>query len=106
MGRKPQVTFAPQTPGEVLKKHVLDAKGITQDQLARAMNVSRLSVNQLVNGKRNITADMALRLSHVLGTTKEFWFNLQRDYDFAEAQRALAPELDSLTVLRSSDDYK
>ncbi|HWA90500.1 MAG TPA: HigA family addiction module antitoxin [Rhizomicrobium sp.] len=83
---------------------MLDAKGITQDQLARAMAVSRLSVNQLVNGKRSITADMALRLARVLGTTEEFWFNLQRDYDLSEARRALGSKLDALTVLRKPEE--
>jgi addiction module HigA family antidote len=103
MVRKTQDAFTPQTPGEVLKKYIVDAKGITQDQLARAMEVSRLTVNQLVNGKRSVTAEMSLRLARVLGTTPDFWLNLQREVDLFEAKKKLASKIESLTVLRRGD---
>jgi addiction module HigA family antidote len=104
MVRKPQTLFTPKTPGEVLKTYVLKAGGPTQDQLAQALNVSRLSVNQLLNGKRSVTAEMALRLSQVLGTTPDFWLNLQRDVDLFDARQKLDAELGRLTVLRKRNE--
>jgi addiction module HigA family antidote len=102
MPHEPQTPFTPKTPGEVLKEYIFDAKGITQDGLARALGVSRLTVNQLVNGKRSITAEMALRLERVLGTTAEFWLNLQRDVDLALARRKLGSRMPELTVLHKT----
>jgi addiction module HigA family antidote len=89
----------PITPGEVLKKRILSA-GITQERLADAMAVSRLSINQIVNGRRSITAEMALRLAHVTSTTPELWLNLQRVVDLYDARRKLEPELRNLVVVR------
>jgi antitoxin HigA-1 len=89
----------PITPGEVLKKRILKA-GITQERLADAMAVSRLSINQIVNGRRSITAEMALRLAHVTSTTPELWLNLQREVDLYDARRKLEPELARFVVLR------
>lgn len=100
MAEKVQKPFAPQTPGEVLKQYVLNIDGVTQDVLAEAMDVSRLTVNQLLNDKRNITAEMALRLSRVLSTTPEFWLNLQQATDLDRARRKLAGALPKLRVLR------
>src|SRR5271169_4669462 len=90
----------PMTPGEVLRKRILHA-GITQEQLADAMAVSRLSVNQIINGRRSITAEMALRLAHVTSTTPELWLNLQRKVDLYNARRSLEPALPRLVVLRA-----
>jgi addiction module HigA family antidote len=89
----------PTSPGEVLRKHILGAS-ITQDQLAKAMKVSRFSVSQIINGRRSITADMALRLAHVTSTSAGFWLNLQRQVDLYEANLKLASVLDQLQVLR------
>jgi addiction module HigA family antidote len=100
------VAARPIGPGDLLRKRILGAefggKKITQDRLAKALAVSRLSVNQIINGRRSITADMALRLAHVLGTTPEFWLNLQRDIDLYEARIGLGKELERLEVLRPS----
>ena len=84
---KPELQAPSPTPGEVLKEHIVDARKITQEALAEAMGVSRLTINQLINGKRSVTAEMALRLARVLDTTPDFWLNLQRRVDLAEAQR-------------------
>jgi antitoxin HigA-1 len=64
------------------------------------MRVSRFSINQIVNGKRAVTADMALRLAHVTSTTPDLWLNLQRDVDLYEARLKLADQLQSMKVLR------
>ncbi|WP_327210903.1 HigA family addiction module antitoxin [Rhizobium leguminosarum] len=77
--------------------------GVTQDELAKAMKVSRFTVNQLVRGRRNITPEMALRLAKVSGTTEDFWLNQQREVDLFDARQELGGQLDELVVLRRSD---
>jgi antitoxin HigA-1 len=89
----------PVSPGEVLRDDILKGE-ITQEQLARAMGVSRFSVNQIINGRRAVTAEMALRLARVTSTTPSFWLNLQRDMDLYEAKLKLSASLDRLEVLR------
>ncbi len=90
----------PISPGNVLRDRILKGCGLTQDELAEAMDVSRFSVNQIVNGRRAVTAEMALRLSRVTSTTPDFWLNLQRDVDLYEANLKLANKLSQLKVLR------
>ncbi|GLS34888.1 hypothetical protein GCM10010869_04760 [Mesorhizobium tianshanense] len=94
------VPASPVRPGEVLHERFLTPGSITQDQLARALLVSRFSVNQIVNGRRAVTADMALRLAIVTSTTPEFWLNLQRNVDLYEARLKLADVIPRLEVLR------
>jgi len=65
------------------------------------MQVSRFSINQIVNGKRAVTAEMALRLARVLSTTPKLWLDLQRDVDLYAARRKLGEEIEVLKVLRS-----
>jgi addiction module HigA family antidote len=91
----------PISPGDVLKRRILKDE-ITQEKLAFAMRVSRISVNQIVNGRRSITAEMALRLARVIGTTPFFWLNLQRDVDLYEAKRKVGKDVERLTVLRAA----
>jgi antitoxin HigA-1 len=96
-------TLLPPTPGEVLREDFFSVKGegrITQDQLARAMKVSRFSINQLLNGRRNLTAEMALRLARATGTTAEYWLKLQMNSDLAVARLKLEAELDAITPVR------
>jgi len=103
MARKSEPLFAPEKPGEVLRCYIVEGNDrITQDDLANAMGVSRLTVNQLIRGKRSVTAEMALRLARVLSTTPDFWLNLQRDVDLFEADQQLRPKLKKLPVLRKS----
>jgi addiction module HigA family antidote len=89
----------PITPGDALRKYILSEK-MTQERLADAMGVSRLSVSQIVNGRRSVTAEMALRLARVTSTTPDFWLNLQRDVDLYNARLKLGAKLDRLVVLR------
>lgn len=90
----------PISPGEVLRDQFLAELNWTQDQLAAALCVSRLSVNQIVNGHRAITAEMALRLAYVTSTTPGFWLNLQRNLDLYQARQKLEKTLPKLKVLR------
>lgn len=99
-GSETLIPAPPIAPGEVLRKRILTDCRITQDELAAAMRVSRLSINQIVNGKRAVTAEMALRLARVTSTTPDLWLNLQRDVDLYEARRRLHGAIGELTVLR------
>lgn len=76
-------------PGEILSEEFMAPMGISQNRLARAMRVSARRINEIVHGKRAITADTALRLARVFGTSREFWMGLQADYDLEEAGRDL-----------------
>lgn len=89
----------PVSPGDLLRKRILNDK-ITQERLADAMKVSRFSINQIINGRRAITAEMALRLAHVTSTTPDYWLNLQRQVDLYQASLKLSSQLDKLDVLR------
>ena len=75
----------PTHPGEFIREDVLNEFGLTQTELAQRLGVSRRTVNQLVNGKRGLTADMALRLGQLTGTTPQLWLNLQMTLDLWEA---------------------
>lgn len=90
----------PPPPGEVLRTFLLAGNRITQEELARALRVSRITVNQLVNERRAITAAMALRLSRALSTSPEFWLNLQRAVDLAEAEQRLGQTLAAIKPVR------
>lgn len=96
------VEAPPIAPGDVLRNEVLRGLGITQDRLASALGVSRHSVSELVNERRGITAEMALRLSAVLSTDPDFWLNLQRDVDLYHARRKLGADLHRLENLRAA----
>jgi addiction module HigA family antidote len=80
---------APTSPGEVLQQEFLVPLGITQVELARRMRMTVQTVNQLIKGKRNITAQTALLLARELKTTPEFWMNLQNQVDLWHARAQL-----------------
>ncbi|MDE2227979.1 MAG: HigA family addiction module antidote protein [Alphaproteobacteria bacterium] len=72
---------SPTHPGEYVQREILDAYDLTQQELADAIGLSRLSINEIVRGKRSITESTALRLSKLTGTTAEFWLGLQQAYN-------------------------
>jgi antitoxin HigA-1 len=76
----------PAHPGEVLAD-ILEENNITQTEFAQLLNVSRRSVNQLINGTRSITADMAMRLGKVIGNGPNIWLNLQQKVDAWDAMQ-------------------
>ena len=86
-------------PGEVLLEEFLLPMEISQNALARAMNVSPRRINEIVLAKRGITAGTALRLAKCFGTSAEFWMNLQASYDLEEAGRELGSELREVELL-------
>jgi addiction module HigA family antidote len=84
--------FAPVTPGEMLKEEFLAEYDLSQSQLAKAIGISPNRIAEIVNNRRRITADTALRLSLYFGNSAEFWMNLQSHYDLKMAKRNLKPE--------------
>ena len=79
----------PTHPGEVLLKEFLEPLGISQVELAKAMDIPVQRVNTLINGKRGVTASTALLLARKFKTTPEFWMNLQTAWDLYEAAQGL-----------------
>ena len=84
--------FAPVTPDEMLKEEFLAEYRLPQSRLAKAVGISPNRIAEIVNNRRRITADTALRLSLYFGTSAEFWMNLQSRYDLKMARRQLKPE--------------
>ena len=85
--------MAPVHPGEILLKDFLEPMEITQYRLARALSVPPRRINEIVLGKRAISADTALRLGRFFAMECEFWLNLQSRYDLEVARDALADRL-------------
>ena len=80
-------------PGEVLFEEFLVPMGISQNRIARNVSVPPRRINEIVHGKRAVTADTALRLARYFGTSEEFWMGLQADYDLEEARNKLGNRL-------------
>lgn len=87
---------APTPPGEILLAEFLGPLGISQTTLAHAMGVPLQRVNTLVNGRRAVTAETALLLSEVFGTSPEFWMNLQNQTDLYAAKLRHQPRARAL----------
>ena len=79
----------PTAPGEVLLEEFLQPAGLTQVEAARRMKIPLNRLNEIINGKRGITADTALRLARLFKTSPEFWMGLQVDWDLWHAAHAL-----------------
>ena len=77
----------PIHPGETIREDILKPLDMSVNQLAKALNVDAARLNEIVRGRRGITADTALRLSRYLGTSAEFWLGLQADYDLRVARQ-------------------
>lgn len=85
--------FAPTHPGEILLTEFLEPMEISQYRIAKAIDVPPRRINEIVHGKRAISADTALRLSRALGLTDMFFINMQAHYDAEIARERLATEL-------------
>ena len=82
----PSALIPPIHPGEILKEEFLEPLGLSQYRVAVDISVPPRRINEIVHGKRSISADTALRLARYFGTTDRFWLNLQTHYDL-ELQR-------------------
>lgn len=92
MARKIRVV-PPIHPGETLREDLLKPLGLSANRLAIELQVPVTRVNDIVRGKRSITADTALRLARYFGTTPQFWMNLQANYELELAQDARGDEI-------------
>ena len=88
----------PVHPGEILQEEFLAPMGISQYRLAKSISVPARRINEVVHGKRSITADTALRLSRFFGTSERFWMNLQTRYDLEVEKDRLGDRLESEIV--------
>jgi antitoxin HigA-1 len=86
-------------PGEILLEEFLIPMNISQNALARAAGVPPRRINEIVLGKRSVSADSAVRLAKTLGTSERFWLGLQADYDLEEVHLALGDRLAKLNRL-------
>lgn len=94
----------PLHPGEVLLHDFLEPLALTQYRLARGLSVPPRRINEIVHGKRAVTADTALRLARFFGTSERFWLNLQTAYDLDVERDRLATRLPrEVKVFRVSD---
>src|SRR5262245_32117603 len=87
-------------PGEVLNRQYLEALGVSQYRLAKDISVPARRVNEIVLGKRAISADTALRFARYFGTTEAFWMDLQAKYDIEMTRAKLGPRLAWEVVVR------
>lgn len=90
----------PILPGEILMEEFLEPRGITQHKLAVSIKVPPRRINEIVHGKRRISADTALSLGRYFGMTAQFWINLQSHYDLEVEREAISDQLDEITPLR------
>ena len=89
----------PVHPGEILLTDFLEPLGVSQYQLAKAVDVPARRINEIVHGQRRISADTALRLARYFGTSERFWMNLQARYDLEIEKDRLGTTLDEIQPL-------
>ncbi len=92
----------PIHPGEILLEEFLRPMGISQYRLAKDISVSPRRINEIVHGKRAITADTALRLGRFFGMAPQFWLNLQNRYDLEVTEDILVGRLDKEVLALNS----
>ena len=86
----------PTHPGEILKEEFLEPLNISQTKLAKELHTSFHAINELVNTKRGITTEMALKLAKFFGTSPQLWLNLQNSYDLYKVAKKKSDILDSI----------
>ena len=92
----------PVHPGEILMEDFLEEMGITQHKLAVAIGVPPRRINEIVHGKRAVTADTALRLGKYFGMSPQFWLGLQTQYDLDVAEDKILAEIERIQPLQAA----
>jgi len=92
----------PVHPGEILEQEFMLPNGLSSNALARAIGVTPARVNEIVRGRRGITADTALRLARYFGTDARSWMNLQDEFDLKVAEHELRKLLDKIDPIRAA----
>ena len=100
MGTKKRIK--PVHPGEILMEEFMTPMALSQNSLGRAIHVSPRRINEIVNGKRAMTADTALRLARYFNMSAQFWMGLQMDYDLDVAQDELGAGIKKEVVIRAA----
>ncbi len=95
--------MSPIHPGELLLEEFLEPLGLSQYRLAKDISVSPRRINEIVHGKRAISADTALRLARYFGTTERFWLNLQSRYDLELEKDRLGERLETEVLVLERD---
>ncbi len=95
-------TVRPTHPGVMLREDFLPEYGLTVSGFARALQVSRQTVNELLRERRGVSPEMALRLSRLFGNSPEFWLNAQRAVDLWEAVRNIQGQIDHISPLTAA----
>jgi addiction module HigA family antidote len=90
--------LSPVHPGDILQKEFLEPMGLSQNKLAMALHVPARRVNEIVLGKRGVTADTALRLSLYFGMSPQCWLGLQMDYELDVAEDSLEGRIEKEVV--------
>lgn len=94
MGRRKTKTIPPIHPGETIREDILKPLDISVNRLAMELHVPTTRMSEIVHGRRSITADTALRLARYLGTSAQFWLNLQSKYELERAEDELAARIE------------
>jgi len=92
----------PTHPGEMLREEFLPDYGLTVSTIAKALGVSRQTVNELLRERRSVSPEMAIRLSRLFGNTAEFWLNAQRAVDLWEASRNIKEKIKRMSPLSAA----
>lgn len=92
----------PTHPGEMLREDFLPDYGLTVSSFAKALRVSRQTVNELLRERRAVSPEMALRLSRLFGNNPEFWLNAQRAVDLWEAARNIKDQINHIAPLNAA----
>ena len=97
-----QRIIRPTHPGEMLREDFLPDFGLTASGFAKALGVSRQTVNELLRERRSISPEMALRLSRLFGNSPEFWLNTQRAVDLWDAARNIRRKIEKISPLNAA----
>jgi addiction module HigA family antidote len=87
--------FPPAHPGDTLRENFLSPLGLSRAELARALGIGTARSSEVVNGRRSVTPDLALRLARYFGTSPEFWLGLQSTYDLEAARDLHGAEIEA-----------
>lgn len=94
--------LTPVSPGEILRHEFMEPLDLTEDQLARELDLPAGQVIDIIEGRGGITAEMALRLEKYFGVSAQFWLNLQSRHDLKVARRDLGPAIEARVRTRRS----
>jgi len=95
----PDDKLPPIHPGEILQEEFMEPLGISQYRLARDISVPPRRINEIIHGKRGVTADTALRFARYFGTSDQFWLHIQARYDLESAKDRLAGRLEREVIV-------